>query len=313
MIEFREVTISDKEWVDELLRRSDYMGGGYCFGNIFIWQYGFEEKIARVDDFFVASMGYENPAFCFPAGSGDLRACIEKLMRHAEEIGVDFVLYGLTNETKAQLELLFPGEFSFEEDRDSFDYIYNVEDLATLKGKKYHSKRNHIARFKDNHEWSFEPITRENIAACMQMNRKWCELNDCETNSDLKKEACAVSLAFEHFFELDFVGGLIRADGQVVAYSIGERLNSNTFITHIEKAYADVQGAYPIINQEFTGYAAAEYQYINREEDMGAPGLRKAKLSYKPAILLEKYIARHTGGSNKPLHQAQSGCYHNDK
>ena len=124
------------------------------------------------------------------------------------------------------------------------------------------------------------------------MNKKWCEIAECEKSEGLKDEGCAVSEAFENFEALKLSGGLIRAKGEVVAFSMGDRLNDETFLVHIEKAFANIQGAYPIINREFVIHNCEGYKFVNREDDTGDEGLRKAKLSYRPYEILKKWDAK---------------------
>jgi hypothetical protein len=184
-----------------------------------------------------------------------------------------------------------PGAFDFEESRDDADYVYLTERLSTLSGKKLQPKRNHISRFKDNPDWRYEDISEENIEDCLIMSKDWCEKYNCEDSQDLDDEYCAVRQALQHYFTLGFDGGLIRREGKVVAFTIGEPLNNSAYVVHIEKAYHDIQGAYPLINQEFVLRNCQDYTYVNREEDTGDLGLRQAKLSYGPDILLTKYTA----------------------
>ena len=175
---------------------------------------------------------------------------------------------------------------------DSFDYVYLTENLINLPGKKFHGKRNHIAAFMRENEWSYEPITADNLDECRAMNAEWERRNREKDPEAMDDELDAINISFENYFDLGFVGGLLRANGEVVAFTFGEEMNSEVFCTHIEKAYADVRGAYPMINREFAANALSQYKYINREDDTGSEGLRKAKLSYCPDILLEKYMAR---------------------
>lgn len=292
MIDFKPITLSDQNWIKALLKKSDFNGAEYSFGNNFVWRDVYHIEVAEYNGFYLARSGKgENRSYLYPAGNGDIKQVMEALIEDAKERGMKFGVYSATKESIALLETLMPGKFHFEENRDAFDYIYSTEKLSTLSGKKYHSKRNHIARFKEYHpDWAYEPITPDNLADCVQMSREWCEQNDCAADPGKQNEACAVQESLSHFFELGYVGGLLRTEGRVVAFTIGEPLNSNTFITHIEKAFSDVQGAYPMINCEFAKHAAQGFVYINREDDTGAEGLRKAKLSYKPEILLEKYF-----------------------
>lgn len=289
MLKFREIELSDQEWIQEILNKCDYMSCEYSFGNHFIWKKTYDIKIAECHGFYIAALHEKDGiSFLYPAGTGNVKPVIEELLTYCEENDYAFKMHSLLAEKREELENNFPGKFKIEANRDLADYVYRVDDLVQLSGKKYHGKRNHIKRFKDNN-WLFEPITKENIQECLEMNQHWCEMNNCAADPEKREECCAVKRAFRYFEELNFFGGLLRMDDKVVAYTIGERLNSNTLVVHVEKAFSDIQGAYPTINQEFLANMATEYEYVNREEDLGVPGLRKAKLSYQPAILLEKY------------------------
>lgn len=296
MIEFKEITLEDKAWVDEILAKCHYMSCEYSFGNHFIWRNFYDEQICRVNDYYVAKMtddeNERGTAFLYPAGVGDIKPVIEAVEEYCNENGIPLRFHSAKPEDKAVLEELFPGKFEFIDNRDYTDYIYTVEDLTNLSGKKYHGKRNHISRFKQANNWRFESLSDENFADCLEMNRKWCEINDCGRDESIKAERCAVRRAFRYFEELGFFGGLLRVDDRVVAYTIGERLNADTVVVHIEKAFSEVEGAYPTINHEFIANMCQEYTYVNREEDLGVEGLRKAKLSYKPAILYPKIEVR---------------------
>lgn len=139
------------------------------------------------------------------------------------------------------LEKLFPGKYEFTEERDSFDYVYSREKLATLGGKKYHGKRNHIAYFERTFNWSFEELNRSNIDDCIAMNEKWYTLNVEKDREGIEDEREVLRLNFAHFEEIGGIGGVLRIDGEVVAFTFGERLNDNTFDTHFEKAYSDIR------------------------------------------------------------------------
>lgn len=137
-------------------------------------------------------------------------------------------------------------------------------------------------------DWSYEPITDANIEDCFQMAMNWRRLNGCEEDEEKNAEMCVTLNSLRLFKELHLRGGLLRAAGEVVAFSIGEAVCDDTMVVHIEKAYSDVEGAYPMINQQFVLHEAMEYKYVNREEDLGEEGLRKAKLSYHPVFMVEK-------------------------
>lgn len=291
MLDFHYPNLDDKNWAKELLLRSQFMGCEYSFGNMFIWSSIYNTKITRCEDFLITKGGGVNPSYCCPAGTGDIKSIISELIKDAQQCGHPFKMFGLTAQCVAKYEEVFPNRFIFEPYRDGFDYIYSTEDLINLEGKKYHGKRNHIAAFKKNNQWTYEKINENNIDECILMNNEW-ELDNREKNpKEIDNELNAINLAFKNYFVLDFTGALIRVDGKPVAFTMGEKLNNETFCTHIEKAYSEIRGAYPMINREFAANELSGYKYINREEDTGSEGLRKAKLSYNPVILLEKYTA----------------------
>jgi len=204
----------------------------------------------------------------------------------------------LTAEQKTQLEEEFHGRFTFQEDRDGFDYLYTVDKLADLAGKKLHAKRNHIHRFDEQFpDWLFEPIGPDNLAECVEMEAKWYaeQVEAGRADANLGHERDAVNTALSHMEELGISGGLIRAGGQVVAFSLGSLTTADCYNVHFEKAYGEIQGAYAVINREMARWVRSTFPqvaYLNREDDMGLEGLRKAKLSYYPDILLKKYSAR---------------------
>lgn len=292
MIEFRRIQLSDRDWIETILKKADLKGCEYTFVNNFIWEEQYHLEIAKVEGFYCSRSGLnENLEYTFPIGDGNLKLVIEKLMEDAKERNCPFVLRAMLKEHVEQLQAHYPDQFEYSTSRDDSDYIYTVEKLSALSGKRLHGKRNHIARFKDNENWNYEPIDESNIQECIDMNRKWCEKYSCFENISLSHEACAVKKSFQYYNELCLTGGLLRLNGEVVAYTIGEPLSSDTFVVHIEKAFADIQGAYPMINQQFVLNECQDFTYVNREEDMGDEGLRKAKTSYYPEILLEKYKA----------------------
>lgn len=294
MLNFSSPTLSDKSRVNSLLSAAKLPGCEYTFGNLIIWSEIYKNKIALGDDFLFSLCMTDDPHFSFPAGGGDLREALALMEEYARANNFkELQLYGLLPEHTEEVERLMPGKFSFEPYRDGFDYVYSVEKLAKLPGKKLHGKRNHISAFKKLYpDWEYEEITRENIALCAKMNEAWEKKNAERGIEGLEDEKRAIALSFENFFELDFRGGLLKAGGEVVAYTMGEAMpNGNTFCTHIEKAFADVRGAYPMINREFAANTINDFTFVNREEDLGEEGLRKAKTSYRPEFFVEKYTA----------------------
>lgn len=296
MLNFHFPTLADKEWASRALGKSHFWGCEYSFGNIFLWSKAYQTKIAQYKDFLLFKSGSESFCYGFPAGEGDLREAIDIIRDDANNCGQGFCLYGVTQTAIERLEKIMPGSFDYIPRRNDFDYIYKSEDLINLSGKKYHGKRNHIARFKRERNWEYEDITPQNIEECLAFNALWEREKGDGVTSGLLTELEMIDNAFKHFQTLGFIGGLLRVDGKLVAYTFGEELNPDVFDVHVEKALASVNGAYPMINREFAARRLGGYAYINREEDLGAEGLRKAKLSYYPAVLLEKYRAVYREG-----------------
>lgn len=293
MLEFRKPVIEDKKWVDECLKNVKSYNCEYTFGNIFLWSTSYKTTICKYKDFMLCRWGdKDNIKYSVPIGKGDFKDAVCHLIEDAKELGIKFSIYGVTEYYKALLDEFFPNCFSYRYDEGFNDYIYSVDKMAELRGKKYHSKRNHITNFKKNNpNWSFEKLNKDNIGECIELHSQW--ISEHSDEEDYSYEFEAVLTAFEYYDKLNLVGGLIRVDGKVVAYTLGERHSDKLFVTHFEKAPAQMQGAYPIINQEFTKNCLMSYEYVNREEDLGIEGLRKAKQSYYPEIFLEKCVAEY--------------------
>ena len=300
MIHFQLPRLSDKPWVDDLLRQANYRGCEYNFTNLYAWSPAYDQRIARVDGFLVTHLcGSLGCSYIYPAGQGDVAPVIRAMERDAAERDKPFRMVCLTPRQVEEMEALFPGEFHFEADRDGFDYLYDIDRLADLTGKKLHAKRNHINRFMENNpSWTYEEITPETLPACLEMDKEWYRRSmvreGLAEERDLGDEGRALRLAMEHYHELGLEGGLIRVYGEVVAFTMGDMLCADTFDVHFEKAYGELQGAYAMINREFARQVRVrhpEIKYLNREDDMGVEGLRKAKGSYYPDLMVEKYFA----------------------
>jgi hypothetical protein len=297
MLDFKKPEIDDKPWVDKCLAHANSMNCEYTFGNLFIWSTSYSTKICKFNDFMICRWGKGNDlSYSLPIGEGDFTQAIEEIINDAKSLGIKARIYGITEGYLGLLKEAFTGKFTYYFDDGFNDYIYLTEKMSSLSGKKYHSKRNHITNFKKNNpDWSFEEINKDNINECIEYHTKWIDSKDSD-DSDLEDysfEFEAVLKAFENYDSLGFQGGIIRANGKIVAYTLGEAQSDKCFVTHFEKADAQIQGAYPIINQEFTKNCLGNYEYVNREEDLGLEGLRKAKQSYNPEIWLKKCVATY--------------------
>ena len=289
---FHRPTPADYAWARPLLFAAGRQGCEYSFGNLYAWCVKYGTEIARAEGFFLLRCLFRGQAgYGFPVGPGDLSAVLPLLEEDASSFGAPLRLFGVTREDIPRLEAARPGAFRFETDRADWDYIYARADLAELAGKKYHQKRNHVARFERNYDWRYEEITPAILDECLDMERQWEALHSDRDPEGLRLELAALERCLEQYEAFDMRGGALRAGGKLVAFTVGEALNATTFCTHFEKAYPDYPGAYQMINRCFAQRSLSEFEYVNREEDLGDEGLRRAKLSYYPVTLLEKYTA----------------------
>ena len=287
----KPISLEDREWVSDLMWRSNSRGSEYTFSNLYNWSKVYHFRIGRIEDFLIIQSGNTTHRYNYPIGFGDVRTAITVMMETCKKEGMAFRLYGINEQAKEALEIAYPNSFSFQPVRNNFDYIYLREKLATLTGKKLHGKRNHIARFKENHpDWCYEPLSDENLNEVGEMNQEWCRINGCYDDPGLRQEACAVRSALENYHALKLTGGALRADGKIIAFTLGSPVAEDTFVVHVEKAFGDIQGAYPMINQQFVLNELEKYTYVNREDDLGDEGLRKAKESYYPDMMYARYV-----------------------
>ncbi len=291
-LQFRAPQPEDIEWVKPVLFQTRRMGSECCFGNLFAWQARYHTEIARLGDTFIARFGGEGcKKYFVPQGLEALRERLPLLRKDAKQLGCPMILHGLMKEEVPLYEAAYPGIFRYDTNRENCDYIYRREDLSALAGKKYHQKRNHIARFLRDNSWQLEMITPDMLDECLEMERRWIALNAEKDPEGLQDELRALEQCFTHYETLGLCGAVLRVSGNIIAFTLGEAINETCFCTHFEKAFAENPGAYQMINQGFTNLCLEQFEFINREEDLGDEGLRRAKLSYYPAILLDKYVA----------------------
>jgi uncharacterized protein len=290
-LDFRTPIISDRTWMVPILRKYGNSGSESAFGTLFIWCERLLHKFSYTSDTLFIAFGIENPSYQFPLGPMPLAESLRLMMEDARSRGNRFRLWGLDAEQMAAVESAMPGVFAFTPDRDGSDYIYTTEQMITLAGRKLHRKRNHLRRFQRQYRSEYEPISSDNLLECQQFVIDWLFANEESEDDAMRRETCALLKALRFFDELSFVGGLLRVDGRLVAFTFGEAVNDEVFVIHFEKALTEYEGAYTAINQQFAERELSGYRYINREEDMGIEGLRKAKLSYYPEYLLEKHVA----------------------
>lgn len=295
MIDFQPLKLEDRPAFEECLHHGGERGCEYSFVNLYLWG---RQKAALVEgQLVVFSQFSRRSVYLFPVGPGDKQPVLEAVIGDARERGIPCRLNGVTGEDYALLERLYPGQFRSHYDRDAFDYIYGIDDLADLKGRKYQKKRNHLNRFRADHpNHRLEPITEANTPVAAALAEQWYRLRLEENpHGDYQMEQVALHKALQQREALGLEGMLLMDGDTALAMTMGSRLSETTFDIHFEKALDIADGAYAAINQGFAAYLREKYpqvRWLNREEDMGLEGLRKAKLSYCPDHMVEKSWAR---------------------
>ena len=294
MIEFKRLQLNQRDEYEKILFSCEPRGCEYSFANLNLWG---KQQVAFLHGcvaFF--SHFYGRSVYPYPIGQGDKKAVIEEILRDARERGIPCRITGMTDADRAELESLFPGKFILRNDRDGADYVYAIDDLADLKGRKFQKKRNHVNKFRALHpDFEVLEVNTCNMPRIQYMINEWYRIRMREDpEGDYMLENIALARACRNYAALDMEGIALIDDGQVLAVTMGSRMGKDTFDIHFEKALENVEGAYAAVNCEFARYLRLKYpdvQYLNREDDMGLEGLRKAKLSYNPHHLVEKHWA----------------------
>ncbi len=294
MIAFHRASVQDKAQYEKYLLSAPERGCEYSFANLFLW--GRQEIAFLHGCVAYFSHFFGKTVYPYPIGDGDKRAVLEEIIADAKERGIPCRITGMTEADRAELEGWFPERFSVRLARDNFDYVYAIDALADLRGKKLQKKRNHFTRFQATRpDYRVEPLNCENIARVQHMANDWyVARRKSDPDGDYLLESLAMAKAFRHYDELGMEGLALLDGDAVLAVTMGSRMSPNTFDIHFEKAREDADGAYPAINCEFARFLRLKYpevKYLNREDDMGLEGLRKAKLSYHPDHMVEKYKA----------------------
>lgn len=295
MIDFRPVSFKDKELYESYLTDIESRGCELTFANLCFWG---QQNMAVVDGHIVLFSHFGDlTIYPYPIGKGDKRSVLDKIIEDAAERGIECIISSLDEEAKHTLETYYPDKFRYFFDPASYDYVYSIDDLADLKGRKYQKKRNHLNRFRQTYpDHKVVPIDGTNISELKKMVDLWYEEKAAKgTDEDYELEKAAIEKAFEGYSELGLEGLVILNEGKVLALTLGSRMSADTFDVHFEKARSDADGAYAAINREFASYIREKYpdvRYLDREEDMGIEGLRKSKESYYPHHMIAEYWAR---------------------
>lgn len=290
--DFRPVEMKDGAFFREIFAKFPQIHSENNFTTMIAWQDYSHNSYAYVgDSLLVSAIINENRVFHAPVGPRD-PTLLRDLLHLSADTGGDRPFYIFDRPTHDWILHEFPG-LRLHTDRDFFDYIYLTGDLAHLSGKKYLGIRKHINRFNRKCPFTVETVESGNLPEITEFLKKWCEWKHCEENEVLAHEKAAVLFCISHFAELGLEGILVRVDGKISALSIYEGMCDDTALIHFEKGLPDCEGNYKVINQETARYLEehTEYTFINRESDLGVPGLREAKLRYYPNHFAEVWYA----------------------
>ena len=298
------ITLEDRGLLEPFLNGFDYKTSGLSYTSLFMWREINMFSWEQIGDYLCIT-GADNldpvmgDPFMFPpltrTGAYEaegLRGTILEAKARFEAKGKPFVMKLVPFHMLEIFSRAMPGELLFEADRPNFDYVYDTKELIELKGRAYHSKKNHLNYFLSHYEYEYGKMTSDMAGDAMDFIRAFNErknLEDPHERELLEYEERAMRDVFLNLETVGYLSGVIRIGGKIEALSIGGRLGAKTVTVHVEKANIEYRGLYQAINNEFCKAMAANVKRINREEDMGIPGLRKAKLSYNPVKFIEKY------------------------
>ncbi|MDP2719482.1 MAG: phosphatidylglycerol lysyltransferase domain-containing protein [Dehalococcoidia bacterium] len=287
--EFAPIALEHKQEIDQAFKNLAPSASEMTFTNQFMWRYCYNISVSRLQGFllFLAEPSEQEPFFYPPWGPGDTAGAVKQCLGyledrgggHLERVSRDFVEKRLQN---------VPG-LEIAPDPANDDYVYSSRDLGLLRGRRFANKRNALKQFEGQYSFEYRPIDKEGIRHCLELQDFWCIERNCKEYPGLRQEERAIKEAFNNFEDLGITGGTIMINGRVEAFAVGERLNENTFVVHLEKANPRIKQLYAVINREFSRHEGVNYTYINREQDLGEKGLRQAKRSYNPVFMVNKF------------------------
>jgi hypothetical protein len=287
---FRKITLEDRTPVEEMLSKYPTEVSERTFGSVFMWRlYEDRSSLSQLDGHLLISWRRERygsimlePVGPHPAGVVSRLSTSDAMKMHAFN-GVFGIVEPLATDLKTE-------GFTVQSLRDEWDYVYRTDDLANLEGPKYHTQRKEMKKATSEYELVFEPMTEEYRQACLELEETWCDLKHCTLDKFSAAEDRALTEAITNLGEIGFFGGVVLLKGKVQALTIGERLNASTAAVHFEKANPSIRGLYQVINQRFCEVSLKGFEFVNREQDVGEPGLRRAKEGYHPHHFVEKHM-----------------------
>jgi len=288
-LHFKPLSLDHKTEIEEILKQYPPDISELTFTNLYIWRYYYQFQIAVHQGFLtlLAHPAGTTPYFFPPLGKGDIQSWAYDCLAYFKNRGIVPHFSRLPESIIREFPHL--PYLKTVLDRDNSDYVYRIDKLIRLSGNKYHTQKNHINRFNKKYTWEYLPLTPDLIEECLNLQEEWCHSKKCLESHSLLSENQAIVEAIKKMDLLSYKGGVIRVRNKVEAFTLGELLNPETMVIHIEKANAELPGLYPVLQQQFLEQEWANIPYVNREQDLGIEGLRKSKLSYHPEFMVDKY------------------------
>lgn len=288
-VDLKNLELQDHDTITRILAEDPPEISELTFTNLFIWRYRYHPLWAVVGGVLLVVMQPEDgePYALPPTGPGDKAHGLEMLVELVRAKGGSGTIARVPEPIAA---LADPERFAVTADPDQSDYVYLRQELVDLRGKRFHKKRNHLNRFLAGYKFEYKPFGTEEVECVLDMQNDWCKLRNCADNPGLASEDQAVFEALTHTEYLGFFGGTIVIDKKVEAFSLGEMLSPSTAVVHIEKANTEINGLYAAINQRFCQETLVDAEYVNREQDLGVEGLKRAKRSYNPHHMVDKFV-----------------------
>lgn len=287
---FKPLELNHKDTFKRYLKEDPPQISELTFTNLFIWKHRYQPLWAEVEGCLLIILHNDDlkPFGLQPVGKGDKSKALDAITGELKNLSSEVRISRVSEDFIHRY--LDHDNYNFKRDRDNSDYVYATKDLIELSGRKYHRKKNHLNNFLKNYPYEYIELTDDSVGRFLGLQEKWCRLRDCSQTPALQSEDYAVRTALTYFAELDFKGAAISIDSKIEAFSLGEQLNADTAVIHAEKANPDIPGLYSAINQVVCANAWSHLEFINREQDLGIEGLRKAKESYYPHHMVNKFI-----------------------
>lgn len=281
----RPITLDDKPLFDRLFEQLQPRVSELAFAGLYLFRIAHGYQLSRIGESIVVSgRGYDGSRYCMPPMGGDVAAACTRILESGRDI------YGADESFLARY--LNTADHQIEELRDSFDYLYLREELALLPGNRFHKKKNRINYFTARHSYTVHVLSARSVPGCLALLDEWRGSVQLQASISFEMELDATAEALKEADALGLSGVVVEVDGRVRAFAVGERLNQDTAVCHFEKADPFMEGLSQLVNREFCRMLFTDCRYINREQDLGEPGLRNAKLSYHPVELVKKYMVR---------------------